>query len=168
MIHNTKTLFDFPATVNEAAVQYLSIPEFKISLSFKKKGTVKYNVIRSTEAANILRLIIGEDEILYREHFIILCLNRANNVINYCKISLGGLTGTVADPRIILQVALACNATSLILCHNHPSGSIKPSRADEEVTQRIKQAAALLDIKVLDHIIVTDDSFYSFLDEGLM
>ena len=78
------------------------------------------------------------------------------------------MTGTVADPRVILKKALQENAVSLILCHNHPSGSLKPSRADEELTSKIKAAALLLDIKVLDHIIVSEDGYYSFADEGIL
>jgi DNA repair protein RadC len=78
------------------------------------------------------------------------------------------MTGTVADPRIILKKALEEDAVSLILCHNHPSGSLKPSRADEELTQKIKEAARFFDIKVLDHLIVSDDGYYSFADEGIL
>ena len=83
-------------------------------------------------------------------------------------ISSGGITGTVADPRIILKRALEENAVSIILCHNHPSGSLKPSRADEMLTQKIKVAAQYFDIRVIDHIIVSEAGFFSFADEGLL
>jgi len=83
-------------------------------------------------------------------------------------ISEGGITDTIADPRIILKKALEEDATSIILCHNHPSGSIKPSRADEELTNKIKEAARYFDIKVLDHVIVSEDGYYSFADEGIL
>jgi DNA repair protein RadC len=83
-------------------------------------------------------------------------------------VSEGGITGTVADPRLILKKALAYNAVSIILCHNHPSGNLKPSKADEMLTKKIKEAAALLDIKVLDHIIVSTEGYFSFADEGLL
>ncbi|MBD0333245.1 MAG: JAB domain-containing protein, partial [Chitinophagaceae bacterium] len=84
------------------------------------------------------------------------------------NVSSGGITGTVADPRLIYTAALKVNAVSLILCHNHPSGSLKPSRADEELTQKIKSAGAFLDIKVLDHLIISSEGYYSFADEGLL
>lgn len=102
------------------------------------------------------------------EVFAVLFLNRANKINDFKIISEGGITGTVADPRIILRTALEKEAVSLILCHNHPSGSLKPSRADEELTQKIKEAAKYLDIKVLDHLIVSDDGYYSFADEGIL
>jgi DNA repair protein RadC len=102
------------------------------------------------------------------EVFGVVFLNRSNRVNHFEIISKGGITGTVADPRIILKKALEEDAVSLILCHNHPSGSIKPSRADEELTQKIKEAARFLDIKVLDHIIVSELGYYSFADEGIL
>jgi DNA repair protein RadC len=102
------------------------------------------------------------------EVFAILFLNRANKVNHFEIISEGGISGTVADPRIILKKALEEDATSIILCHNHPSGSIKPSRADEELTAKIKKAAGYLDIKMLDHVIVSENGYYSFADEGIL
>jgi DNA repair protein RadC len=102
------------------------------------------------------------------EVFAVIFLNRANKINHFEVVSEGGITGTVADPRIILKKALEENAVSLILCHNHPSGSLKPSRADEELTHKIKEASRYFDIKVLDHIIVSDDGYYSFADEGIL
>ena len=83
-------------------------------------------------------------------------------------LSSGGITGTVADPRNILQAAILSNATGIILCHNHPSGNLEPSSFDEAITSKIKEAAAYLDIRIMDHIILTSESFYSFADEGLI
>src|SRR5256885_15745111 len=102
------------------------------------------------------------------EVFAVLFLNRSNKVNHFQIISEGGITGTVADPRIIMKKALEEDAVSLILCHNHPSGSLKPSRADEELTSKIKGAAQYFDIKILDHIIVSDEGWYSFADEGII
>lgn len=102
------------------------------------------------------------------EVFAVLFLNRANKVNHFEVISEGGITGTIADPRIILRLALEQEAVSIILCHNHPSGSLKPSRADEQLTVKIKEAARLLDIAVVDHIIVSESGYYSFADEGLI
>jgi DNA repair protein RadC len=104
----------------------------------------------------------------HHEVFGVLFLNRANKINHFEIISQGGITGTVADPRIILKKALQVNAVSIILCHNHPSGSLKPSKADEELTMKIKHAANFIDIKVLDHVIVSEDGYFSFADEGLL
>jgi len=102
------------------------------------------------------------------EVFAVLFLNRANRINHFEVVSQGGITGTVADPRIILKKALEEEAVSIILCHNHPSGSLRPSRADEELTQKIKEAARYFDIRVMDHIIVSESGYYSFADEGLL
>jgi DNA repair protein RadC len=102
------------------------------------------------------------------EVFAVVFLNRANKINHFEIISSGGITGTVADPRIILTKALENKATSIVLCHNHPSGNLKPSLADEELTLKIKEAARYLDISVLDHIIVSEEGYYSFSDEGML
>ena len=102
------------------------------------------------------------------EVFAVLFLNQANKVNHFEVVSQGGLTGTVADPRVILKKALEENATSMVLCHNHPSGNLSPSRADEALTLKIRNAAAYLDIKVLDHLIVSEEGYFSFADEGLL
>jgi DNA repair protein RadC len=102
------------------------------------------------------------------EVFAVVFLNRANRINHFEVISEGGITGTIADPRVILKRALQEDAVSLILCHNHPSGSLQPSRADQELTRKIKEAAKYLDISILDHIIVSETGYYSFADEGLL
>ncbi len=102
------------------------------------------------------------------EVFAVVFLNRANKINHFEIISKGGITGTVADPRVILKKALEEDATSIVLCHNHPSGNLQPSRADEELTKKIKEAANYLDIKIIDHIIVSEEGFYSFADEGIL
>jgi DNA repair protein RadC len=114
----------------------------------------------SGDIAQYLRTIIKD--------FAVLFLNKANKINHFEIISRGGLTGTVADPRIILKIALEQEATSIILCHNHPSGNLKPSKADEELTQKIKTAAHYLDILVMDHLIVSEEGYYSFSDGGLL
>jgi DNA repair protein RadC len=120
-------------------------------------------VTSSKDVANYLQTLLRDHK---HEVFAVLFLNRANKINHFQIISEGGITGTVADPRIILKKALEEDAVSLILCHNHPSGSLRPSRADEELTLKIKEAARFLDIKVLDHIIVSEEGYYSFADEG--
>jgi len=125
----------------------------------------KAAITSSSEVAGYLQTMMAD---FRHEVFAVLFLNRANKINHFQIISEGGITGTVADPRIILKKALEENAVSLILCHNHPSGSLKPSRADEELTMKIKEAARYFDIKVLDHLIVGDEGYYSFADEGLL
>lgn len=146
------------------------IPEINIKLTFDKKvKKSELAVIRtSSDIAAVLREVFNKDTFEWTEEFILLCLNQRNAVVGFYKVSSGGITGTVADPRIILTVALNCCATKIILSHNHPSGNLQPSRADEELTQKIKMAARCLDITVIDHVIITDDSFYSFSDNGIL
>lgn len=105
---------------------------------------------------------------LRNEEFYVLFLNRANKIITHKKVSQGGITGTVADIRLILKDALDNFATGIVLCHNHPSGNLKPSNEDKELTQKVKQTTKLLDINLLDHIIVSDTGYFSFADEGLL
>lgn len=102
------------------------------------------------------------------EEFWILLLSRANKIIKKSSISQGGIAGTVADPKKIFKTALENNASSIILCHNHPSGNIKPSEADIKLTKKLKDAGVLLDISVLDHVIVGDNTYFSFADENLI
>jgi DNA repair protein RadC len=123
----------------------------------------KVVVRSSSEIAQYIRATIKD---FNYEVFGVLFLNKANKINHFEIISRGGITGTVADPRVILKKALEEDATSIILCHNHPSGNLKPSRADEELTYKIKEAARLFDIRVIDHIIVSEEGYYSFSDEG--
>lgn len=117
----------------------------------------------SADVAGFLRHLLKDHS---HEVFAVLFLNRANRVNHFEIISQGGITGTVADPRIIFKKALQEEAVSIILCHNHPSGNLKPSRADQDMTHKIKEASQFLDIKLLDHIIVSNEGYYSFADEG--
>ena len=121
-----------------------------------------------TKSKDIALFLQAQLEYKSHELFIAIYLNNANKIIHHEIISEGGMTGTVADPRIIIKKALAYNAVSIILCHNHPSGSLKPSKADESLTKKIQEAAQLFDIKVLDHIIVSNEGYYSFADEGFI
>ena len=102
------------------------------------------------------------------EVFAVIFLNQANKIIHFEVISKGGITGTVADPRIILRLALEFGAVGIILCHNHPSGNLNPSNADKAITKKIGDAGSLMDIKLLDHIIVSDEGYYSFMEEGMI
>ena len=128
-------------------------------------GLEKTVVKSSRDIAQYLQAILKD---YAYEVFAVMFLNQANKINHFEIVSRGGITGTVADPRVILKKALEEDATSIVLCHNHPSGSLRPSLADEELTNKIKQAASYFNIKVIDHIIVSDEGFYSFADEGIL
>ncbi|MBR6641010.1 MAG: JAB domain-containing protein, partial [Clostridia bacterium] len=108
------------------------------------------------------------DDINIYESFFIILLNRANKVIGWAKISQGGVCNTIVDKKIICKYAIDTLANGVILVHNHPSGSLIPSREDMQITADVQQALKTLDVKVLDHIILTEKSFYSFSDEGTL
>ena len=125
----------------------------------------KPKITDSGSIARYLQSLLKDHD---REVFVVLFLNQANKINHMEIISRGGITGTVADPRVILKRALEEDAVSIVLCHNHPSGSLKPSRADEALTQKIKEAARYFDIRVADHVIVSEAGFFSFADQGLL
>ncbi len=127
--------------------------------------TDKPQIRDSKTAYLLLHRELGD---LNYENFCIILLNRANKVLRTVKISDGGITGTVVDQRKVFKIALDYNATAIILGHNHPSGQVAPSDADIQLTKKIKDAGAVLDLPVLDHIIIADGSYYSFADEGIM
>jgi DNA repair protein RadC len=139
-----------------------------LELGRRRHASTFYNknyVRSSKELAEFLKTSLKDYPY---EVFAVIFLNRANKINHFEVMSKGGLSNTIVDPRIIFKKAFEVDCTSLILCHNHPSGSLRPSRADEELTTRLKNAGNLLDIKVVDHIIVSDEGFYSFADDGLM
>ncbi|MEP5253602.1 RadC family protein [Winogradskyella rapida] len=119
----------------------------------------------SQSVFEVMQPIIGD---LPHEEFWILYLNNSNKVIQKNQLSKGGITGTLVDVRLVLKTALEVGAIALILCHNHPSGTLKPSRADKDITQKLTVAAKSLDISVLDHLIITENAYYSFADENEM
>lgn len=131
----------------------------------RAEDTVELIKITSSKLVfEIMQPIIGE---LPHEEFWVLFLNNSNKVISKSQLSKGGITGTIVDVRLVFKLALESGATSLILCHNHPSGNLQPSDADKEITKKIKIAGDSLDVKVLDHLIITETKYYSFVDEGI-
>ncbi|HMR91280.1 MAG TPA: DNA repair protein RadC [Chitinophagaceae bacterium] len=135
----------------------------------RRRGSRSLQVGESIKSSQELALQLRSLLKDYRhEVMAVVFFNRSNKVISFEIISEGGITGTVVDPRIIVKRALEENAVGLVLCHNHPSGSLKPSRMDEEVTGRVQQAAAFFDICLLDHVIVSDAGYFSFADSGMM
>lgn len=119
----------------------------------------------SNDVASFMRPLIGD---LPHEEFWALFLNRQNKVIDSRRLSQGGITGTVIDVRLVLQMALEKHATSLIFAHNHPSGNLEASDADRKITKQLKEAGVIMDIPLLDHLIITQSGYFSFADEGLL
>ena len=144
------------------------VAEIELKYKSKVKASVRPLIGSSKDAYNLLKQSWDENKIEFVEQFKVLLLNRAHKVLGIYDVSTGGIGGTVADPRIIFVAALKANACGIVISHNHPSGNLKPSRQDEELTQKIKHAGQFLDIKLLDHVIITNESYYSFADEGLL
>ena len=139
------------------------ISEF--SLKYTKTDIQKTKVTTSESASNVIRKFYFDDINIY-ESFFILLLNKANNTTGFAKISQGGTAGTCVDIKIIAKYAVESLSSAVIICHNHPSGDKRPSDADLNITRRIKDALLLLDVKLFDHIIITENDFYSFSDNG--
>lgn len=148
--------------------EWFQLAEVELVYKSKIKASARPLITSSADISKILQQIWNPGKIELVEEFKVLFMNRANRIIGVMDTSSGGITGTVADPRIILCAAVKCCAVNIILAHNHPSGSLKPSRADEQLTVKIKEAARWLDISVLDHIIISSEGYYSFADEGLL
>lgn len=155
-----------PVTNTQPA--WINISEVELIYKTKIKNSERPQIHTSRESCQLLRQYWDTNKIDLQEEFKVLLLNRANRVLGIYPLSTGGITGTVADVRLVLVAALKAMASSIILSHNHPSGSTIPSRADEELTMKIKEAASLHDIKVLDHLILTSEDYFSFADEGLL
>jgi DNA repair protein RadC len=142
----------------------------EIQLSYKShvKPSDRPRISGSKDAYDVLKTSWDESRIELLEQFKVLFTNRANKVLGIFEVSTGGIAGTVADPKIIFVAALKAGATGLILSHNHPSGNLSPSQADIDLTGKLKEGSKLLEIQLLDHIILTCESYYSFADEGLL
>jgi DNA repair protein RadC len=130
-----------------------------------EKAIEQETIVSSKQAFEYLQSIIGD---LKHEESHFITLNQASKIIALHKTSQGGMAGTVMDPRLILKQALMDNASKIILAHNHPSGNLQPSEADKSITNKIKESAKLMDIALLDHLIITQTSYFSFADEGLL
>ena len=142
------------------------ICEITVNYSLKVKPSNRPKITGSRDVFDLVTPLW--DDLEYRESFAVLLLNRANKVLGIANISSGGISGTVADPKIIFQHALKANASSMILLHNHPSGNTQPSEADIALTRKMKECGKFMDLPVLDHVIVTAEGYYSFADEGLI
>ncbi|MGG7035357.1 MAG: JAB domain-containing protein [Flavobacterium sp.] len=144
----------------------MEVAEIKVSYSNSNPDRVKV-----TSSQIIYDLILKHwdlDILEYQEEVKVILLNRANVVLGIYEMSKGGISGTVVDIRIILGVALKCNASCIILVHNHPSGNTEPSEQDKSITKKLKKASELLDLNLLDHLIISTEEYYSFSDNGLL
>lgn len=143
-----------------------TLAEVAISYKTKVKASDRLNLRTSADVYSALKSVYNLDTVEHHEEFVILLLNRAMSMLGWAKISVGGITATVVDNRIIFQHALLANATAIIVSHNHPSGLTLPSDQDKALTKKLAEIGKLLDIEVKDHIIFAPDSYYSFADEG--
>lgn len=162
--HPLKSLMKFHGVGTAKAISIAACFELGRRLQLSSI-TTRPKIKSSTDAYAILAPMLVD---LDHEEFWILLLNRSNKVLAKEMISIGGVSGTVVDAKIIFKKALDILASSVILCHNHPSGNLTPSQADREVTKKLKKAGENLDISVLDHLIVSQNGFYSFADEGII
>lgn len=159
-----KQLMEFKGIGEARAISIIAAME----LGRRRRSEEALERVRITSSSSVFELlqpIIGE---LPHEEFWILYLNNSNKILEQYQVSKGGITGTLVDVRITLRKALEVGAVSIILAHNHPSGNLNPSEADKQLTRKLKTASESLDIKVLDHIIVTEKSYFSFADEGML
>ncbi len=161
---STSELMDFKGIGEAKAVTIIAALE----LGRRRRGAEaleKKKITSSNSVFELMQPIIGE---LPHEEFWIVYLNNSNKVLQKSQLSKGGITGTLVDVRLVLKTALQLGAVGLILTHNHPSGTLKPSQADKQITQKLKKAGESLDIKVLDHVIITEKAYFSFADESLL
>ncbi|MDB0600267.1 JAB domain-containing protein [Tenacibaculum maritimum] len=142
--------------ISEIKVSYSNCKEEKLKIKNSKES---YDILLNSWDTNIIEL---------QEEFKVLLLNRGNQVLGIYPMSKGSVSGTVVDAKLLFSVALKCNASSIIIAHNHPSGNLVPSGADKKLTQKLKKASEYLDITLLDHIIVTKEDFFSFSDNGIL
>jgi DNA repair protein RadC len=153
---------------NKGKSKLLTVAEIKLVYKNKAKTSKRPRITSSKKAYKLFIKNWDMNKIELHEQFKVLLLNRAMKALGIIEISSGGINSTIVDIRHILVAALKANAVCLMLAHNHPSGSTKPSRPDEQITQELKNAADLLDIKLMDHLIITKESYLSFADQGLL
>lgn len=144
------------------------VSEVELVYKSKVKASQRPQLKRVADVCSFLQQHWDKNKIELLEQFKVILMNRNHKVLGIYEASTGGVTATVADPKLIFITALKMNASNLIIAHNHPSGNLEPSETDKRLTQKIKEGAALLDICLLDHIIVTAEDCFSFANEGLL
>ena len=142
------------------------LPE--ICIKYKSGEFYKVKIRSSKDSFNVFKKLFDPDVIEWQESVIALFLNKANNTIGYYRVSIGGVSGTVIDPKIVFSPAILSGASAIILCHNHPSGDLNPSRADIKLTKKFNKGSKLLGLTLLDHIMISKDNYYSFADERII
>jgi len=161
---NINELIKFKGVGEAKAISIIAALE----LGRRRKETEQIKREKIVTSQNVYEIMKSSFLDLPHEEFWLLLLNRANDVIKKCLISRGGIAGTVVDTKIIFKTAIENYATSIIICHNHPSGNLKPSDADFKITKNIKEVGKIMEIALLDHLIITDNGFYSFADQGTL
>lgn len=144
------------------------VAEVQLVYKQKFKPSDRPKITSSKDAYSILLQVWNKEIMCFIEDFKILLLNRANRVIGCFEVSTGGMCSTVVDPRVLFAAAIKGCASSIVLAHNHPSGNLNPSQADINITHQLIAAGKVLDIKIIEHIILSEDGYYSFADEGLI
>jgi DNA repair protein RadC len=149
-------------------IRSLVAAEIQLSYKTKVKASQRPKITKSSDAYDILIDSWDDSKIEFVEQFKVILLNRANKVLGIYEVSTGGVSGTVADPKLIFAAAIKSSSSGLIFSHSHPSGNLQPSQADIALTRKIKEGGEILEISVLDHIILTSEGYFSFADEGLL
>lgn len=144
------------------------VEEIRLAYTPKVKPSDREKITSSADTFKLMLGIFDSDTLEFRESFYVLHLNQGNKVLGFTKISEGGVSGTYVDAKLVFSSAILANASNIIFCHNHPSGTLRPSQADIDLTRKLAQGAKLLDILVLDHLIVSSEGYYSFADDGMM
>ncbi|UBM58237.1 JAB domain-containing protein [Marinilongibacter aquaticus] len=144
------------------------IPKLKFELKYKErvKQEMLFTLKTSEDCVKAFRALFHPKNMEWYEEAYVLCVNRNNKVIGGFKLSSGGTSGTIIDPKLIFSQALKLPISGIVIAHNHPSGNLNPSRADRDITKKVKKGGELLDIVLLDHIIITSESYYSFADNN--
>lgn len=144
----------------------MNVAEIKVSYSTNSSN--KFKVKDSNDAYQVVIKKWDKDLIELQEEMKVILLNRANEILGIYNLSKGGTSATIVDVKLVLSVALKCNAHGIILCHNHPSGNLVPSSSDKSITEKLKKGCECVDLKLLDHLIITKTSCFSFTDEGIL
>lgn len=153
---------------NVLQLSMFGVTEVMLTYKSKIRPSDRKRITCSRDAYDAFKENWNDDTLEYFEEFKVLLMNRSNAVLGLLSASKGGISGTVTDVRIILQAALKANASGLIVAHNHPSGNLQPSESDSKITRKIKEAGLIMDIQLLDHIIISNEGYYSFADQGLL
>lgn len=163
-----QTTLQFPSNQKSPAVIYAN----ELSLSYRRSVALSdpqcHKLNNSRRIAEFLRIVWNKEDLAIREAFYLLCFSTGLNLVGFYKLAEGGMDAVAVDTRLLFSTALLCRSSSIVVAHNHPSGTLKPSNADREITKRIANGGELLGIKLQDHIILTEEEHYSFRDEGLL